>query len=43
MESNLSCYQLTIDCYRYKLLKVGLMVIKSKTYSKYTKDKEERI
>jgi len=53
MGSNLSCYQLKIDCYRYKLLHVNLMAttkqkpianthkIKRKEYKYTTKESHQ--
>ena len=45
MGSNLSCYQLKIDCYRYKVLYVSLMRTKKQKsmYGKYTKDKKKEM
>ena len=43
MRSKLSCYQLKIDCYRYKQLRKPHGNYKAKTYGKHTKRKEKRI
>ena len=45
MELNISCYQLKIDCYRYKVLYVSLMRTKKQKsmYGKYTKDKKKEM
>ena len=42
MSSNLSCYQLKIDCYKPMMLYVNFMVTtKQKPIYKYTKKREE--
>lgn len=42
MELNISCYQLKIDCYSYKVLYVTSENQKQKSMVKYIKDKKEK-